>query len=124
MGKHHRLIVGAVLAAATIWFSPSAEAHAVLLDALPKPGTVVPGPDVEVRLHYNARIDHQRSSLTLFTPDGREIAVAAGTVDAPVDALTAKLQSLGPGKYRLRWQVLAVDGHITRGDVEFEVRVP
>jgi len=122
MGKHRRLIVAALLAVATAWLSPSAEAHAVLLDAIPKPGTAVPGPDVEVRLHYNARIDHARSSLTLFAPDGREVSVTAATTDVPVDAMTAKLRGLSPGKYRLRWQVLAVDGHITRGDVEFEVR--
>lgn len=122
MGKYRRLTVAVLLAAAIVWSSPSAEAHAVLLDATPKPGTAVAGPDVEVRLHYNARIDHQRSSLTLFDPDGHESPVAAG--DAPVDAMTAKLKGLSPGKYRLRWQVLAVDGHITRGDVEFEVRAP
>jgi len=29
--------------------------------------------------------------------------------------------SLVPGLYSLRWQVLAVDGHITRGDVPFTV---
>ena len=28
---------------------------------------------------------------------------------------------LQPGDYVARWQVLAVDGHITRGDVPFTV---
>jgi len=27
-----------------------------------------------------------------------------------------------PGAWRLRWQVLALDGHITRGDVPFAIR--
>ena len=26
-----------------------------------------------------------------------------------------------PGRYVVRWQVLAIDGHITRGDVPFTV---
>jgi methionine-rich copper-binding protein CopC len=26
-----------------------------------------------------------------------------------------------PGEYRLRWQVLASDGHITRGEIPFAV---
>jgi methionine-rich copper-binding protein CopC len=26
-----------------------------------------------------------------------------------------------PGEYRLRWQVLASDGHITRGEISFAV---
>jgi methionine-rich copper-binding protein CopC len=29
---------------------------------------------------------------------------------------------LSPGAYSVRWQVLAVDGHITRGEVPFTVR--
>jgi hypothetical protein len=29
--------------------------------------------------------------------------------------------TLTPGPYVLRWQVLAIDGHITRGDVTFTV---
>ena len=30
-------------------------------------------------------------------------------------------QAGGTGRWRLRWQVLALDGHITRGDIPFEV---
>jgi methionine-rich copper-binding protein CopC len=29
---------------------------------------------------------------------------------------------LSPGKYAIHWQVLAVDGHITRGQIPFEVK--
>jgi methionine-rich copper-binding protein CopC len=29
--------------------------------------------------------------------------------------------TLAPGAYTLHWQVLAVDGHITRGNVPFTV---
>jgi copper resistance protein C len=28
---------------------------------------------------------------------------------------------MAPGSYSVRWQVLAIDGHITRGDVPFTV---
>jgi len=45
-----------------------------------------------------------------------------GALDPP-DILAAHLD-LTPGSYVLRWQVLAVDGHITRGDVPFTVTVP
>jgi methionine-rich copper-binding protein CopC len=40
--------------------------------------------------------------------------------DGP-DTLAATVDRLGSGHYRLRWQVLAVDGHITRGDIPFTV---
>ena len=38
--------------------------------------------------------------------------------------LAAKASGLAPGAYRLRWQVLSVDGHVSRGDVNFKVRAP
>jgi len=31
---------------------------------------------------------------------------------------------LAAGAYRLRWQVLASDGHITRGEIPFTVTSP
>ena len=39
------------------------------------------------------------------------------------DVLAASA-TLTPGAYVMRWQVLAVDGHITRGDVPFTVQGP
>jgi len=43
--------------------------------------------------------------------------------DGPPDLLTTTA-ALSPGGYVVRWQVLAVDGHITRGDVPFTVTGP
>jgi methionine-rich copper-binding protein CopC len=38
--------------------------------------------------------------------------------------LAAQVLGHAPGKYRIRWQVLALDGHITRGDIPFIVTAP
>jgi len=38
-----------------------------------------------------------------------------------LDTLSAEAKGLRPGTYRLRWQVLASDGHITRGEIPFTV---
>ena len=43
--------------------------------------------------------------------------------DTPPDILRTQA-ALKPGDYVVRWQVLAVDGHITRGDVPFTVKEP
>jgi len=37
------------------------------------------------------------------------------------DHLVGEADALAPGDYVLHWQVLAVDGHITRGDIPFSV---
>lgn len=93
-------------------------AHAVIVSASPAVNQVVHGSNVAITLRFNSRIDHERSRLTLIRPDGKTTAIKLGTADPP-DTLTAIAHDLTPGAYRLRWQVLAVDGHITRGDIPF-----
>jgi methionine-rich copper-binding protein CopC len=96
-----------------------AEAHAIIVAAAPGPGEQVKGPDVPVELRFNSRIDRERSRLSLLRSGGKPeiVAIAAS---AP-DTLAGQLRGLTPGSYRLRWQVLGVDGHITRGDIPFTV---
>jgi methionine-rich copper-binding protein CopC len=38
------------------------------------------------------------------------------------DVTVAKANDLQPGEYKLIWQVLATDGHITRGVIAFQVK--
>jgi methionine-rich copper-binding protein CopC len=101
----------------------TASAHAILVSSDPKEAAEVAGPDVEIHLEFNSRIDASRSSL-LLSHDGAEAKpLPIGESPAP-NKLTAKAASLAPGAYRLRWQVLSVDGHVSRGDVNFKVRAP
>jgi copper resistance protein C len=117
------LCLAAALAIAVACRGNPSHAHAVLVEATPKPGTTVAGPDVAIRLRFNARLDHVRSSITLIAADGHAVK-ATMAEDVPPEVLAARASGLAPGDYRLRWQVLAVDGHITRGDVAFTVRRP
>jgi methionine-rich copper-binding protein CopC len=100
-----------------------ASAHAIIVEAVPNLDAVVKGPSVQVRLRFNSRIDHARSRLTLIDAAGKETVVAL-TKDAAPDMLSAGIADVPPGAYRLRWQVLAIDGHITRGDIPFTVSAP
>jgi copper resistance protein C len=97
-----------------------ATAHAVLLEASPAASSSVKGPDVAVRLRYNVRVEAGRSRLSLLMPDKSVKALSIGEQPSP-DVLTAQASGLAPGEYRVRWQVLASDGHITRGEVPFTV---
>jgi hypothetical protein len=56
----------------------------------------------------------------LLNPDNSttDLKIAEQT---SADTLNAKASGLKPGAYRIRWQVLAPDGHITRGEVPFTV---
>lgn len=99
----------------------AALAHAIIVSSAPVAGATVSGDAVAIRLHFNSRIDHARSKLTLLAPNGVSQALALAG-DAPVDELNADATHLSSGAWHLRWQVLSVDGHITRGDIPFNVR--
>jgi copper resistance protein C len=101
----------------------SAHAHAVIIESTPAVGATISAGDADVSLHYNSRIDHQRSRLTLISGEGTSQLLAIIPDSAP-DIVAAKIPNLAPGQYRLRWQVLAIDGHLTRGDIPFSVKAP
>ena len=96
------------------------EGHAVLKDSSPMANGIVEGPDVPIRLHYNVRVDAALSKLELLNPDQSTTSLAIGKQPA-ADTLTSEAKGLKPGTYKIRWQVLAPDGHITRGEVPFTV---
>jgi methionine-rich copper-binding protein CopC len=98
----------------------TAEAHAVLVESNPALNGQVSGPDVPVQLRFNVRIDASRSRLSLLRSDGSTQNLELGK-PASADTLTAQVKGLSPGEYRLRWQVLASDGHLPRGEIPFTV---
>lgn len=101
--------------------SNAARAHAIIVSSAPAAGATVAGDVVSIRLRFNSRIDHARSRLTLFAPGGATWALTSAS-DSPADELGADAKLLSTGVWRIRWQVLSVDGHITRGDISFTVR--
>jgi methionine-rich copper-binding protein CopC len=120
LGRRRPLMVF-VFAALFLFLIPGlAVAHAVLLESNPPPNGKVAAPDIPIKLRFNVRIDASRSRLTLVRPDGSVQPLAIGK-PASEDTLSALASNLPPGDYRLRWQVLASDGHITRGEIPFSV---
>jgi methionine-rich copper-binding protein CopC len=106
------------LAAACLAAQPAA-AHAVLVDSTPAPLSHVPAGHIDLVFRYNSRIDAGRSKLTLKRADGTSQRLPSLAADRP-DVLKAALD-LTQGDYTVSWQVLAKDGHITRGNVPFTV---
>jgi copper resistance protein C len=117
-GLKHRAAMALLLCLAGA--DRAALAHAIVLESAPAVDASVVGPDVDLRLRFNSRIDHRRSRMVLVFPDKtpRPLTAAAG---AGPDTLSAHAAGLAPGPYELSWQVLAVDGHITRGQIPFRV---
>jgi hypothetical protein len=94
--------------------------HAILKEATPAAHSVVSGPNISIRLKFNSRIDAARSRLYLNSGSHAEPVKISG--QETQNTLLATITDVKPGEYRIHWQVLALDGHITDGEVPFTVR--
>ena len=95
----------------------SAQAHAVLVASEPAANATVVAGALTFVLRFNSRIDKSRSRADLVGANG-ERPVLTISPAGPDDTLQIPLIA-PPGGNTLRWQVLATDGHITRGEVPF-----
>jgi copper resistance protein C len=113
-----RLLGGA---AALILCATVAWGHAILVASSPEANSIVSGPNIDISLKFNVRIDSARSVLRLVNDSRMErtLSLAPGKAS---NVVSATATDVTPGKYKLAWQVLASDGHITRGEVPFSAK--
>jgi len=105
-------------------FGPTPEmahAHAIIVAAQPAMHATVVQGDLDIRLEFNSQIDRERSRLSLRQPDGSELTVMLAG-DAPANVLAGRVRATMTGRWHVDWQVLSLDGHVTRGEVSFSVR--
>lgn len=100
--------------------SPAAFAHAMLVHSTPANQAVVHSHQVDIALDYDSRIDSRRCTVKLTDASGKPVALQMEP-SAKASELNAVAHGLANGTYQIHWQVLASDGHITRGDVSFTV---
>jgi copper resistance protein C len=120
VGEKRRRFLAPLLLVAFALSPNLAYAHAILVEASPSANSTVAGPSIPITLRFNVRIDAKRSRLEVVGPDKTSTLLAA-TQPSP-DRLQAVAEGLKAGAYSLRWQVLAADGHITRGEIPFNVK--
>lgn len=102
---------------------PRAEAHAFLDHADPKVGSVVAHAPAEIRLWFTARLEPAFSSAEVRDAHDRLVSAGRAHVDARNQALlVVPVPALRPGKYTVRWRVVARDTHRTEGHFTFTVR--
>ena len=106
--------------ASTLLATRAALAHAVLIDSTPKVNERVHGSSLQVDLKFNSRVDGSRSTVQIASANGSVRSLDLSTQTSPNEIVT-HANGLGKGSYTLRWQALASDGHITRGQIPFQV---
>ena len=117
--RSHTIAAAAALSLAIPF---SASAHAILVDSTPRENAVVSEATFPVELSFNSRIDQSRSKVNLESWEHSTTPLSVEDDPKRPSKLLARVSGLKPGAYKLHWQVLAVDGHITRGVISFSVK--
>ena len=116
-------IVALLLAGQAILASiHSALAHAFLDRASPAVGSTVHTAPTEVRISFTEQLEPAYSTAHVEDASGTSV----GTGDAHIDqtersVLIVPVGALKPGRYKVIWQVLSVDTHVTNGTFSFTV---
>jgi len=118
LSRYNTLVLALLLAAGA---SQTCWAHAILMDSTPKSNSTAQGPDLDIMLRYNVRVDGSRSRVMLVAGDGTSTPLTLAKQAKP-DILQMHASGLKAGAYKLQWSVLASDGHMSKGEVPFTVK--
>ncbi len=95
-------------------------AHAYPIVVVPADGAVLREPPREIRIQFTEGIELEFSRIDVKNAAGEK--VSAGNLRRIADDTVAvAVKALGPGAYRIEWQVLSVDTHVTDGVLRFTV---
>jgi methionine-rich copper-binding protein CopC len=109
-----------IVLAISLILVPIADAHAFLDHADPKVGSTIHESPPQVTVWMTEGLEPAFSKLQVFDAKGAEVDSKDTKVNG--STMTVSLPKLGPGKYRISWQVVAVDTHRTSGTFEFTIQ--
>ena len=119
-----RFSTAALLSLCVLATAPRALAHAVLQKSSPAAKSAISSKEaaaLPIMLTFNSRIDAAHSMLSLVQTAGAKPITLTVDTKAEPNILRSTATGLKPGHYQLQWQVVASDGHMSRGVIPFDV---
>lgn len=116
--------MGIVLFLTGALMTPTVWAHAHLQQQTPAANTEVSPSPNQLTLDFSEGVEASFSGLTLLDPRGKTVSTEpAVRSESNNKQLIIPLQrSLAPGLYTVKWHVVSVDGHKTKGQYQFSVK--
>ena len=116
MNTKHLIIVLTI----SLIFVRIADAHAFLDHKEPKVGSTINESPPQVTVWMTENLEPAFSKLQVFDAMGTELDSKDTKVNGNI--MTVSLPKLAAGKYRVSWQVVAVDTHRTSGTFDFTIQ--
>jgi len=117
--RSRRLLTAAVV----VFGVTSAAGHAFPERSEPRVGATLSTAPELVRIWFDGELEPRFSQVHVFDGTGRTVDRGDPRVDPQNRRLLqVTVAPLAPGRYTVRWNVLAIDGHRTEGDYAFTVR--
>ncbi len=116
------LLATLILAVTGLALLPSSvSAHVALVAATPVPGSTIGQPPKAIRIRFDQVPDPKFNDITLLDTSGNPVGGGAATAEEgdPSVVEVTLTGKLAPGLYTVAWQVLANDGHLTKGNYSF-----
>lgn len=115
------LLLAALLCAGAV-VPDAALAHAFLDRAEPRVGAAVKAAPSHVRLWFTGALEGAYSRVQVLDDAGKRVDLGDSALETDSrNVLRVSLTALPPGRYKVRWRVLAIDSHVTEGDFTFRV---
>jgi methionine-rich copper-binding protein CopC len=103
--------------------SPPAHAHSSPERFVPSRDATLRSAPAQVRILFDGDLEPAFSTIRVTDAGGRRVDKGDARVDARNRRLLrVSLGALGPGVYRVTWQILAIDGHRNEGIYVFTVK--
>ena len=118
-----RVMIGAALVALMWAQTSSVMAHAQLIKAEPARRAALDKAPAQIRLWFNEEIEGAYTTLTVFDANKKLVTNAKPKVvaDDP-KSIILPMPKTNPGKYKVKFRVLSVDGHIVDSTFNYTVK--
>lgn len=113
----------AIMLVVAVGAAPLVQAHARLQVSQPAASSELSGAPKEIRLRFNERLEPAFSKIQLVDPNDAVLSLPKIEFDkADPTVMFAAVPPLRPGLYRVRWSVMAHDGHKVKGEFAFRIK--
>lgn len=121
---HIRRVSQFILAVACIAFAVQIVfAHSIVKKSSPQKDEILEKAPTEVRLWLSEKCESKFSKVEVFDADDKPVHTGKPIVSEDRLQLATALQEIGAGTYQVKWQILSVDGHTTKGGISFRVKL-